>query len=90
MGENLEGTGCGFTDVPFQPLPGGAELNQKNVSQGSLCPRWDLNQPPLDYESRVLLVHQPARYKYMYLICTCSCDKELGCKNVESFLVHSQ
>jgi hypothetical protein len=59
--------------------PGWLRKAVKNISEDSLCPDWDLNRPPSEYQSRALL-----RVIRLNVVWTCSIlhyMKWLNCSN---------
>lgn len=61
LGKDLEGTSRGLIEVLFQHFSGRTVENTKNLISDSRCPCWYSNPGPLEYNSKTLPLHQPAR-----------------------------
>jgi hypothetical protein len=58
MRKDLEGSDHDLIKLLSENLPGGAEDNREKPREDSRCAGRDWNQPPPEYKSTVLVLHQ--------------------------------
>jgi hypothetical protein len=60
--KDLKGSGSSLIEVLSQHFHGGNDEKHVELSQGSQCPSWDLNQALPEYKSRALPLHKPVHF----------------------------